>query len=104
MIRESARLVFLSPLRDADGSIRGVCLSAQDVTEQYLARKRLQLIAEAGKRIGNSLDVTRTAQELADIVVPELADFISVDLLASLDNMDEPFPAAPRPKPRARAR
>ncbi|MGW1028249.1 SpoIIE family protein phosphatase [Streptomyces sp. NPDC002577] len=95
MTRESARAVFQAPLRDADGRIRGVCLSAHDITEQHWARKRLQLIAEAGKRIGSTLDVTQTAQELADIAVPELADFISVDLLAPLDNMYEPFPRAP---------
>ncbi|MFJ2398479.1 hypothetical protein ACIOTI_37875 [Streptomyces sp. NPDC087843] len=32
-------------------------------------------------RIGTSLDVTRTAEELADVRVPVLADFVSVDLL-----------------------
>ena len=32
-------------------------------------------------RIGTTLDVTRTAQELADVCVPALADFVSVDLL-----------------------
>ncbi|MBA4860886.1 PAS domain-containing protein [Streptomyces sp. PSKA54] len=92
--REHAWSVFLAPLRDREGRIHGVCLSAHDMTEQYWARKRLQLIAEAGKRIGSTLDVTRTAQELADVAVPALADFISVDLLASLDDVQEPPPGA----------
>jgi serine phosphatase RsbU (regulator of sigma subunit) len=56
------------------------------MTEQHWARKRLQLIAESGRRIGSTLDVTRTAQELADVAVPELADFITVDLLTTLDD------------------
>ncbi|WP_329219387.1 PAS domain-containing SpoIIE family protein phosphatase/ATP-binding protein [Streptomyces sp. NBC_01485] len=86
--REHAWSVVLSPLRDSAGGTRGVCLSAQDITEQFWARKRLQLIAEAGRRIGRTLDVTRTAQELADVSVPDLADFVSVDLLASLDAGD----------------
>ncbi|MGW0989718.1 SpoIIE family protein phosphatase [Streptomyces sp. NPDC002486] len=87
---EHAWSVFLSALRDHEGTIRGVCLSAHDMTEQFWARKRLQLIAEAGRRIGTTLDVTRTAQELTDVTVPVLADFVSVDLLAVLDDAPEP--------------
>ncbi|MFD7241504.1 SpoIIE family protein phosphatase [Streptomyces massasporeus] len=87
---EHAWSVFISALRDHEDTIRGVCLSAHDMTEQFWARKRLQLIAEAGRRIGSTLDVTRTAQELADVTVPVLADFVSVDLLAALDDAPEP--------------
>ncbi len=87
---EHAWSVFLSALRDHEGTIQGVCLSAHDMTEQFWARKRLQLIVEAGRRIGSTLDVTRTAQELADVTVPALADFVSVDLLATLDDVPEP--------------
>jgi PAS domain S-box-containing protein len=87
---EHAWSVFISALRDHEDTVRGVCLSAHDMTEQFWARKRLQLIAEAGRRIGSTLDVTRTAQELADVTVPALADFVSVDLLAALDDAPEP--------------
>ncbi|WP_327316599.1 SpoIIE family protein phosphatase [Streptomyces sp. NBC_01235] len=83
--REHAWSVVLAPLRDSGGRTRGVCLTAHDMTEQFWARRRLQLIAEAGRSIGSTLDVTRTAQELVDVAVPDLADFVSVDLLASLD-------------------
>jgi PAS domain S-box-containing protein len=92
--REHAWSVFVSPLRDSDGHTQGVCLTAHDITEQHWARKRLQLIAEVSRRIGSTLDVTRTAQELADVAVPELADFISVDLLTSLDDIHEQFPGS----------
>ncbi|MYS93240.1 MULTISPECIES: SpoIIE family protein phosphatase [Streptomyces] len=88
--REHAWSVFESALRDAEGTIQGVCLSAHDMSEQFWARKRLQLIAEAGRRIGGTLDVRRTAQELTDVTVPALADFVSVDLLAALDDVPEP--------------
>ncbi|MEU1440867.1 SpoIIE family protein phosphatase [Streptomyces mirabilis] len=88
--REHAWSTVLSPLRDRAGELRGVCHTARDITEQYWARKRLQLIAEAGRRIGTTLDVMRTAQELADVTVPELADFVTVDLLTSLDELHEP--------------
>ncbi len=93
--REHAWAVHLYRLEDPDGRVLGVASTGHDMTEQYWARTRLQLIAEAGKRIGSTLDVRRTAQELADVAVPDLADFISIDLLASLDGLQEEFPAMP---------
>ncbi|MER5469909.1 SpoIIE family protein phosphatase [Streptomyces sp. NPDC002685] len=91
-------LARIAPLTDAHGRVRGVCLAAHDFTEQYRARERLQLVNEASVRIGTTLDVTRTAQELADVCVPALADFVSVDLLDPPDNGGEyrlEPPAAP---------
>ncbi|MFJ5998854.1 SpoIIE family protein phosphatase [Streptomyces sp. NPDC092370] len=46
-----------------------------------VARKRLGLLYEAGVRIGTTLDVVRTAQELAEVAVPRFADAATVDLL-----------------------
>ncbi|MGW1720009.1 SpoIIE family protein phosphatase [Streptomyces sp. NPDC002156] len=92
--REHAWSVHLYRLEDPDGRILGVASTGHDITEQYWARNRLQLIAEASRRIGSTLDVTRTAQELADMAVPGLADFVSVDLLASLDDTHEQFPGS----------
>ncbi|MEU9187036.1 SpoIIE family protein phosphatase [Streptomyces sp. NPDC048484] len=89
--RAQAWLARMAPLTDDEGRVRGVCLSAHDFTEQYLARERLQLVNEASIRIGSTLDVTRTAQELADVCVPALADFVSVDLLDPPDRGGEPY-------------
>jgi serine phosphatase RsbU (regulator of sigma subunit)/anti-sigma regulatory factor (Ser/Thr protein kinase) len=44
------------------------------------ARRRLELLSEASTRIGTTLDVGRTAQELAEMAVPCLADFVTIDL------------------------
>ncbi|MEV3967256.1 SpoIIE family protein phosphatase [Streptomyces sp. NPDC050698] len=76
-----AWLARLAPLTDTTGRVRGVCVTAHDFSDQYRSRERLQLVNEASVRIGTTLDVTRTAQELADVCVPALADFVSVDLL-----------------------
>ncbi|MGW1953427.1 SpoIIE family protein phosphatase [Streptomyces sp. NPDC001920] len=92
--RTHAWSVLMSPLRDAAGTLRGVCLTSHDMTEQYWARKRLQLMADAGRRIGSTLDAMRTAQELADVTVPDFADFVTVDLLTTLDDLQEPPPDA----------
>jgi PAS domain S-box-containing protein len=88
--RGNAWNVFLGPLRDSAGALRGVCLAAHDMTEQYWARQRLQLLNEAGLRIGTTLDVMRTAREVTEVVVPDLADYASVDLLESIYQGAEP--------------
>ncbi|MFK4148650.1 SpoIIE family protein phosphatase [Streptomyces sp. NPDC004065] len=83
--------VSLYRLEDAAGTVLGVALSIVDITEQYragleaeAARRRLALIADASARIGTTLDLERTARELAEVAVPELADVAAVDLLEAV--------------------
>ena len=59
--------------------------------EANAAREQLALINEASTRIGTTLDLQRTAQELAQVVVPRFADFVTVDLLDSVLRGDEPY-------------
>ncbi|MFB0614643.1 SpoIIE family protein phosphatase [Streptomyces sp. AGS-58] len=75
-------------LEDAMGNVLGVAVSLVDITEQHrasveaeAARRRLAVIADASARIGTTLELERTACELADVAVPELADVAAVDLL-----------------------
>ncbi|MER8030146.1 SpoIIE family protein phosphatase [Streptomyces bauhiniae] len=77
-------------LRDADGGLPGVALSVVDATERHRAQVRLSVLREASARIGTSLDTVRTAQELADIGVPDLADTIVVDVLDAVLRGDVP--------------
>ncbi|WP_314219425.1 SpoIIE family protein phosphatase [Streptomyces zaehneri] len=77
-------------LEDPGGRVLGAAASVVDVTERHRvaaeadrARRRLALIAEASTRVGTSLEVDRTALELADIAVPQLADVVAVDILDS---------------------
>ncbi|MYT04143.1 MULTISPECIES: SpoIIE family protein phosphatase [Streptomyces] len=49
-------------------------------TYALAARRRLELLSEAGVRIGTTLDVRSTARELAESAVPQLADFVTIDL------------------------
>ncbi|MDB1089364.1 SpoIIE family protein phosphatase [Streptomyces sp. ACA25] len=69
----------------------GMAASIVDVTERHRAgvevaeaRERLAVIADAGARIGTTLDLQQTAQELAEVVMPRLADFVAVDVLDSV--------------------
>ncbi|WP_243740455.1 SpoIIE family protein phosphatase [Streptomyces sp. 8K308] len=57
-----------------------------------IARDRLTLLTVASERIGSTLDVTRTAQELTDVAVPRLADFSCVDLFEPVLRGEEPDP------------
>ncbi|MFJ4280506.1 SpoIIE family protein phosphatase [Streptomyces massasporeus] len=93
--RPSVWNVSLAPVRAGDGRTQGVLLSAHDMTEQHVARQRLVLLNDASLRIGSTLDLERTAQELADVAVPRLADFVTVDLLPSIDDGDDPPAGAP---------
>lgn len=79
--RRRAYSTSFFPLLGDDDSVTGVCYMVQDVTERWNARRLLSLVNEAGTRVGTTLDVMRTAQELADFAVPGFADFVIVDLL-----------------------
>ncbi|MFH8683065.1 SpoIIE family protein phosphatase [Streptomyces lydicus] len=70
----------------------GIWYMVIDVTERWRAQERLALLNDASARIGSTLDVTCTAQELADMAVPALADFVAVDLLDSVLRGEEPVP------------
>lgn len=69
------------PLADAEENRIGIGYMVLDVTDRWNARRLLALVNEAGASIGSTLDVQRTAQELADFAVPRFADFVFVDLL-----------------------
>ncbi|MEU6954698.1 SpoIIE family protein phosphatase [Streptomyces sp. NPDC045714] len=83
------------PLADARDRRIGVGYMVLDVTDRWNARRLLALVNEAGASIGSTLDVQRTAQELADFAVPRFADFVFVDLLENPFGGDRPGTVAP---------
>jgi PAS domain S-box-containing protein len=88
--RDHAVEVFLSPVKDPSGRVRAVLVVGFDVTEQQRARERLAVVNEASTRVGSTLDMTRTAEELVEVAIPGLADLAMVDLLDSVARGDEP--------------
>ncbi|MGW0412085.1 SpoIIE family protein phosphatase [Streptomyces collinus] len=92
---EHLRLRASFPLRARTGATLGVCHTAVDFDEHDLGRRRLLLLNEAAERIGTTLDLGRTAQELVEILVPRIADFAAVDLL---DGERSPEELAARPR------
>jgi PAS domain S-box-containing protein len=89
--RERGFSVSFFRLEGADGHALGVCAMLIDVADRDRARERLAILSEANTRIGTTLDVMRTGQELADLAVPLLADFVTVDLAESVPLGEEPL-------------
>ncbi|MFJ2099559.1 SpoIIE family protein phosphatase [Streptomyces anulatus] len=67
-------------LEDAHGHAIGVCEDAFDITDRYRVQERLTLLVEAGRRIGTVLDVATTAEEIAEVAVPDFAATVRVDV------------------------
>jgi PAS domain S-box-containing protein len=63
-----------------DSQVLGAVGLLIDVTDRVLANARLDLLERAGSQIGTTLDIHHTAEELAALAVPELADRIAIDL------------------------
>ncbi|MGW1373011.1 SpoIIE family protein phosphatase [Streptomyces sp. NPDC002446] len=102
--RELVVSVSAFRMQDSSGRILGVTQMVEDVTDRYRARRRLALLNEAGARIGTTLDVERTARELAEVAVPDLADCASVDLLEPVTRGEEPDQEASAPVVRTAVR
>ncbi|MFJ1807001.1 MULTISPECIES: SpoIIE family protein phosphatase [unclassified Streptomyces] len=85
-----------APLLDGAGRTLGLIASLIDITEGQQAeqdadraRRRFALLAEAGTRVGTTLDLRQTAEEIAQMLVPQLADSADVQLLEEVIAPDE---------------
>lgn len=98
LLRVGGRLVAVNQRpTDPHSQAMGTVATIRDSTELLalsgkaeVAGQRLALLYQAGVGIGTSLDVERTAQELAQVVVPGFADFVTVDLADAVLRGDEP--------------
>ncbi|MFI0774368.1 SpoIIE family protein phosphatase [Streptomyces sp. NPDC021212] len=91
------RLLAVNLRSVEDGGTAGSVATLRDTTElrdlagrAAVARERLRLLYDAGVRIGTTLDVVRTAEELTEVAVPRFADFVTVELLDPVLRGEEP--------------
>ncbi|MFG2868250.1 SpoIIE family protein phosphatase [Streptomyces sp. NPDC048338] len=89
--------VNVRPTAPYKGRPTGTVMTLRDSTElaalsgrAEVARGRLQLLYDAGVRIGSTLDVARTAEELSEVAVPRFADYVTVELLEPVLLGEEP--------------
>ncbi|MET8246397.1 SpoIIE family protein phosphatase [Streptomyces sp. NPDC005202] len=86
---------------DLKGGPSGSVATLRDSTElralsgrAEVAREHLTLLYDAGVGVGTTLDVTRTAEELAEVSVPRFADFTTVDLYDPVLSGEDPEPGS----------
>ncbi|MFI0773596.1 SpoIIE family protein phosphatase [Streptomyces sp. NPDC021212] len=82
---------------DRAGGPAGSVATLRDTTElrtlsgrAEAASERLRLLYEAGVRIGSTLELTATAEELVEVAVPRFADIATVELLEPVLRGEEP--------------
>ncbi|MFF1506435.1 SpoIIE family protein phosphatase [Streptomyces sp. NPDC058326] len=79
-------------LQGTNGEVAGVTALFLDVTEQRLSQRRLDLLHRATAVLSTNLSAEETARDLADVLVPALADVAVVDIAESVFTSDEPAP------------
>jgi serine phosphatase RsbU (regulator of sigma subunit)/PAS domain-containing protein len=90
----SGRMMAISAFRlqAADGSVIGVTALFTDITETFLARRRLAVLHEATAAAGHSLSVGDSAQHLAEVLAEGFADTVVVEIAAAVFTGGEPTP------------
>ncbi|MER6074107.1 SpoIIE family protein phosphatase [Streptomyces sp. NPDC001817] len=85
--------VSASRLEDAQGRIWGVLTEILGVTECERVRARLRLLGSMRDRVGQTLDVVATCEDLVQAVVPDLADIAVVEVVEAVARGEEPPPS-----------
>jgi PAS domain S-box-containing protein len=77
---ESWRVTKASGVYDRDGNVKLVVNVIEDITEVKRAEMTQRLLARAGHMLTSSLDYEYTLQQVAEMAVPQLADWCAVSL------------------------
>lgn len=76
--------LMISPIRSANGEITGASVIARDITEEKLIeaqQARTSFLSETHALLGSSLDYNEILNNLAHLVVPNVADWCAIDML-----------------------
>lgn len=85
LLRDSLRIPIEdrgAPIRDDHGVLTGVVLVFRDISASKADAERRDFLSEATPALAAALDVRKTLTALAQLTVPRLADWCSVDVLA----------------------
>lgn len=74
------------PLKHA----RGAVVSLTEVTEHMRTERRIETLASVRERVGRSLDVVATCEELVDALVPGFADIAVVEVVDAVVRGEDP--------------
>lgn len=81
-------LARVAPLQREGERVARWVGTAVDVDQQRRVDRQRAYLADAGRVLGSSLDVKQTLGDVARMVVPELADWCSIDLLRADGGLD----------------
>ncbi len=73
--------VRASPVRDERGEVVFAINIVRDITEEHREEREARLMARVGDVLGSSLDYELTLERVAKLVVPEFADWCTVDMV-----------------------
>jgi len=79
--RERWNLLKAAPLLDEAGEVEATIMIIEDVTEQKRVELQGTFLAEASALLASSLDYQQTLRNVAELAVPEVADWCAVDLM-----------------------
>ncbi len=72
-----------APIRNEEGTIVAAVVVVLDVTERRRATERQTLLLRVGDVLDSALGVDERLERLARMLVPDLADFVKIELLES---------------------
>lgn len=75
-------MIQVVPLQADDGQVLAWYGAATDIDDRKRAEEDLRFLAEASNILGESLDVETTLPHVAQLAVPQLADWCAVDLVS----------------------
>jgi PAS domain S-box-containing protein len=78
--QEGWRVTKASGVFDADGGVKLVVNVIEDITEVKRAELTQRMLARGGELLASSLDYEQTLQQVAELAVPQLADWCAVSL------------------------
>ncbi len=74
-------LLKSAPLRDERSEVEATITIIEDVTAQKRVELRSAFLAEASAALASSLDYEQTLRNVAELAVPDIADWCAVDLI-----------------------
>lgn len=74
-------LLKAAPVLDETGEVEATIMIIEDVTEQKRAERQAVFLAQASAVLASSLDYEQTLRHVAELAVPDIADWCAVDLV-----------------------
>jgi PAS domain S-box-containing protein len=74
-------LACTSPIRNEEGTIIGALGMFTDMTERKRAAEQEHFLAQVNKVLNSSLDYHNTLTSIAQLIIPQLADWFAIDLV-----------------------